>query len=268
MFAPATKKSAKLRTALFGPSGAGKTYSALRIAAGIGGTVAVIDTERRSASKYSDRFKFHVCELEDRTIPGYIKAINAAARAGFGVLIIDSLSHGWQELLTEIDALATAKYKGNTWSAWSQGTPKQRALVDAILEYPGHVIATMRSKTEWKTADVNGRSKPIRVGLAPEQGKGIEYEFDQLIEISPEHAAEVIKDRSGKYQDSIIKLIDEDFGRSLASWLAEGDPISEARKHPLVQEAAKQFDAEVVAVTTPNGVTHEAAKSGVPDQIF
>lgn len=253
MFAPATKKSTKLRTALFGPSGAGKTYSALRIAAGIGGSTAVIDTERRSASKYSDRFGFDVCELDDRTIPGYIRAIAAAGKAGYGVLVIDSLSHGWQELLAEIDALATAKYKGNTWSAWSQGTPKQRALVDAILEYPGHVIVTMRSKTEWKTADVNGRSKPIRVGLAPEQGKGIEYEFDQLIEISPEHTAEVIKDRSGKYQDAVIKLLDEDFGKALAAWLAEGNPVDAAKAHPVVQAAARAFGAEVTGVTMPNG---------------
>jgi hypothetical protein len=74
------------------------------------------------------------------------KATKEAAKLGYNVLIIDSLTHAWQELLAEVDALAKAKYKGNIWSAWSDGTPKQRQLIDAILDYPGHVIATMRSK--------------------------------------------------------------------------------------------------------------------------
>jgi hypothetical protein len=78
----------------------------------------------------------------------------------------------------------------------------------------------MRSKTEWNTTkDGNGRLKPIRVGLAPEQGKGIEYEFDLLLELSPNHAAEVIKDRTGKYQDQIIEKPGKEFGKALAKWL-------------------------------------------------
>ena len=219
-FTKATKASAKLRAALFGPSGAGKTFTALRIAAGLGGAIAVIDTERGSASKYADRFAFDVLDLEHAGIPSYQGAIAAAAQAGYAVLVIDSLSHGWQELLQEIDRLAAAKYRGNTWSAWSEGTPKQRALVEAILTYPGHVIATMRSKTEWSIeADGKGRQKPVRVGLAPEQGKGIEYEFDLLLELSPDHIGRVIKDRTGKFQDELLDKPGEDFGQALAAWL-------------------------------------------------
>ena len=219
-FTKATKASAKLRAALFGPSGAGKTFTALRIAAGLGGAIAVIDTERGSASKYADRFGFDVLDLEHAGIPSYQGAIEAAAQAGYPVLVIDSLSHGWQELLQEIDRLAAAKYRGNTWSAWSEGTPKQRALVEAILTYPGHVIATMRSKTEWSIeADGKGRQKPVRVGLAPEQGKGIEYEFDLLLELSPDHIGRVIKDRTGKFQDELLDKPGEDFGQALAAWL-------------------------------------------------
>ncbi|MBM3892681.1 MAG: AAA family ATPase, partial [Verrucomicrobia bacterium] len=84
-FQSAVKSQAKLRAALFGPSGSGKTYSALRMAAGIGGRIAVIDTERGSASKYADRFKFDTCQLADRTIEGYLAALDAAAKAGYGV---------------------------------------------------------------------------------------------------------------------------------------------------------------------------------------
>lgn len=223
-FRRATKAQAKLRAAVFGPSGAGKTFTSLRMATGLGGRIAVIDTERGSASKYSDRFTFDVLDLEDQTVAGYVDAIRLAADEGYQVLVIDSLSHGWQSLTEEVERLAKAKYRGNTWSAWSEGTPLQRKLVAAILGFPGHVIGTMRSKTEWTTVDNNGRKTPQRVGLAPEQGKGMEYEFDLLVEISTDHIANVIKDRTGRFQDKLIEKPDERFGRELAAWLADGDP--------------------------------------------
>lgn len=178
----------------------------------------MIDTERKTASKYSDRFDFDVCNLEDRTIDSYINAINEAR--DYDVLIIDSLSHAWQELLQEIDKLAKSKFRGNTWSAWSEGTPKQRKLIDALYDSPCHILATIRSKTEWQTANENGRTKPIRIGLAPEQGKGIEYEFDLLLALSTEHIAHIIKDRTGRYQDQTIEKPGEVFGRELKSWLS------------------------------------------------
>ena len=226
VFTPATKAQAKLRAALTGPAGSGKTCSALRMATGIGGRIAVIDTERGSASKYADRFRFDTCQLADRTIEGYLAAFDAAAKAGYDVLIIDSLSHAWQELLQEVDRLAKARFSGNTWAAWSEGTPKQRRLIDGILDWPGHVIATMRSKTEWnqQADEKTGRLRPVRIGLAPEQGKGCEYEFDLLLELSTEHVGTVIKDRTGKFQDKVIEKPDEAFGRALAEWLAEGAP--------------------------------------------
>jgi hypothetical protein len=225
-FKKATKAQANLHASIFGPSGAGKTFTSLRVGTGLAGgrPIAVIDTERGSASKYADRFTFDVLELEDQSIDGYVAAITEAGRAGYAVLIIDSLSHGWQSLLEEVEKLAKAKYRGNTWSAWSEGTPHQRRLVQAILNYPGHVIATMRSKTEWTTVDNNGKKTPQRVGLAPEQGKGIEYEFDLLVEISTEHVANVIKDRTGKFQDKLIDKPGEEFGQQLAAWLSDGLP--------------------------------------------
>jgi hypothetical protein len=228
-FKKATKAQARLRAAVFGPSGGGKTYSCHRMAQGLagGGRVAVIDTERGSSSKYSDRFDFDVLDLVDHSVQGYVDAIRDAH--GYDVLVIDSLSHGWQSLLEEVEKLAKAKYRGNTWSAWSEGTPLQRKLVNAILDFPGHVLATIRSKTEWTTVeDGRGKKVPQRIGMAPEQGKGIEYEFDLLLEISTEHIANVIKDRTGRFQDRLIDKPDEEFGRQLALWLADGEPVTVA----------------------------------------
>lgn len=222
-FSKAVKSKAKARIALYGPSGSGKTFSALRIAKGLGGKVAVIDSEHGSASKYADRFDFDSCELHEASIVALCDALKSAAEGGYNVVILDSLSHAWQELLAEVEKLTKAKYKGNTWSAWSEGTPKQRTLVKAMLAYPGHIIATMRAKTEWSQEDSgNGKTRPVRVGLAPEQGKGIEYEFDLLVSITPEHHAFIEKDRSGKFQDQMIEKPGEEFGAALAAWLSEG----------------------------------------------
>ena len=264
-FKKATKAQANLHASVFGPSGAGKTFTSLRVGTGLAGgrPIAVIDTERGSASKYADRFTFDVLELDDQSIDGYVAAIGEAAKGGYAVLIIDSLSHGWQSLLEEVEKLAKAKYRGNTWSAWSEGTPHQRRLVQAILNYPGHVIATMRSKTEWTTVDNNGKKTPQRVGLAPEQGKGIEYEFDLLIEISTDHIANVIKDRTGKFQDKLIDKPGEEFGQQLAAWLSDGIPTpvasaqTPAKTAPAVQGLAPADD-EPLAIRIATHISQAA----------
>ena len=228
-FKKATKEQAKLRLALFGVSGSGKTYTALRIATGLGGKIAVIDTERNSACKYSDRFDFDVCDAKKPSIENLKMFIDEAR--DYDVLIIDSMTHAWLELLQEVEKLAKTKFGGNTWSAWSEGTPKQMSLINALLDFPGHIIATMRVETNWTTVtNEKGKVVPVRVGEAPKQGKGIEYEFDMLMQISPEHDALVIKDRTGKYQDEVIQLPDEQFGKDLAEWLKDGKAATKKEK--------------------------------------
>ncbi len=270
VFKPAVKENLKLRMAVFGPSGSGKTMSSLKIAAGLGGKVAVIDTERGSASKYADLHPFDVAELEaDKSIDAYVKTLEDAGKAGYEVIIIDSLSHAWQELLDEVDKLTKTKYKGNSWQAWSDGTPRQRRLVDAILRYPGHVIATMRSKTEWTTEkdERSGKTKPVRVGLAPEQGKGIEYEFDMLMELSPDNYASFIKDRTGKFQGRILERPDEQVGRDIKAWLSSAPTTPTAQPTPRPETAAEPVEAVREPVTISekrvDGLRAELQKLGI-----
>ena len=148
----------------------------------------------------------------------------------------------------ESEALAKQRYNGNTFRAWGEGTPKQREFIDAMLAFNGHIIATMRAKTDYIISDDGkGKMKPQRVGLAPEQGKGIEYEFDLLAEINAEHYATIIKDRTGKYQDKGIDKPGEEFGAELVAWLNEGaeskpkaeQPKAETPKERKAQEAPK-----------------------------
>jgi len=249
VFKKATKAQSKLRAAIYGPAGSGKTFTSLSVATGLGKRIAFIDTERGSASKYSDRFDFDVCELEENTLGNYITAIGQAVEGKYDVLIIDSLTHAWKDLLEEVDLLAKTKFRGNSWSAWSEGTPRQRSFIDAIIGAPLHVIGTMRTKTDWLVGEsARGKTTISRVGLAPEQGKGIEYEFDLLMEISTEHVGHVVKDRTGKFQDALIDKPDAEFGKQLHAWLTDGE-IAENT----IDYAKKIFDAEQVvsAETTP-----------------
>lgn len=145
-FHKAVRYEKKLRMALTGPSGSGKTYTALEIATGIGGKIGLIDTERGSASLYGDKFDFDTLELEYFGVDNYVNAINAAAEAGYNVLVIDSLSHAWSGLGGVLDAVNNTR--GNTFTdGWGKvGTPQQNRLMDTILSAPVHIVATIRVK--------------------------------------------------------------------------------------------------------------------------
>lgn len=224
-FKKATKLQIKLRGAVFGPSGSGKTMTALRILTGMGcKKIAVIDSERGSSLRYADRFDFDQVDLETKEVGEYISFITEATAQGYDGLLIDSMSHAWQKILDMVDKLAKAKYNGNSFRAWSEGTPLQNKFIDAVLNFDGHLMATMRSKTEWSLEkNDKGKVAPVRVGLAPSQGKEIEYEFDFLMEMSPNHYCTIIKDRTGMFQDEIIEQPGEEFGKKLADWLAQGE---------------------------------------------
>lgn len=230
-FRKATKREAKARIAITGGPGAGKTFTSLRIAAGLtpGGVIGVIDTERGSAEKYADRFDFLIDNLTNHSIDSYLAAIKSAADAGIEVLIIDSLSHGWQWLLERVDHLTNTKYRGQKMQAWAEATPMQRKLVDSLIAYPGHTIVTMRSVVEWAMEkDPNsGRTVPKRVGTKPQQREGIEYEFDLVLDISADHVATITKSRLGHGQDEVLDRPGEELGARIREWLTGERPAEE-----------------------------------------
>lgn len=222
-FQKAKRSQAKLRLALAGPSGSGKTYSALLLAKGIGGRVAVIDTEQGSASLYDTLLDFDVLNLQPPYRPErFIDAIKAAEEAGYDIIVIDSITHEWNGsggCLELNDEIARTKYRGNTWSAWNETTPRHRAFVDAILASKCHVIATMRTKTETAQVDENGRKTVKKMGTKAEQREGAEYEFTTVLDLIHDgHAATVSKDRSGKFSGD-PQPITVQTGVMLRDWL-------------------------------------------------
>jgi nucleoside-triphosphatase THEP1 len=227
-FKKATKAAAKLRLGLIGPAGSGKTMTALRVARGLGGRVAVIDTERGSASLYSGEngLDFDVLELDSYEAEHFIGAIKQAEQAGYDVLIIDSLSHAWAGkggILEFVDQ-AAKRSGGGSFSGWRDATPRHNQLVDAILGAKLHVICTLRSKVEHVIEQVNGRTQVRKVGLQPVQRDGLEYEFTVVGDVTQDHELIITKTRAAWLKDKIIREAGEELGQQLAAWLSDGLP--------------------------------------------
>lgn len=253
-FKRATKSQAKLRAALMGPSGSGKTYTALSVASAFG-SVAVIDTEHGSASKYGDLFTFDVLELTRYHPQEYIDAITAAGQAGsYDVLVIDSLSHAWSGsggVLELVDQAAKRSDAKNTFAAWRDATPLHNQFVEALLAAPMHLIVTMRSKTEYVLErDERGKMTPRKVGLAPIQREGMEYEFDVVAELDMQNTLQVTKTRIPKLTGRVIHTPGLDFGQTLKAWLEDGTPLHWAKNG-----GGQRFNARLKALRDA-GATH------------
>lgn len=226
-FQKATKKQAKARIALDGPSGAGKTWTALTTATSLadGGKIALIDSERGSASKYADRFDFDVLELDGNFHPDrYMEAIRQAASAGYAVVVIDSLTHAWAGsggVLEVVDAAKT-RFGGNSYMAWSVGTPLWQALIDSMLGAPLHVIATMRSKTKFVEDDSSGKKQYKRAGTETVARDGVEYEFDVVGDLDLDHTMVVSKSRAGERLKDVYRRPGAEFGEEVLAWLTDG----------------------------------------------
>ena len=250
-FIKATRKKAKLRLAITGPSGSGKTLGALMIAKGLGGRIAVLDTEHGSASLYSQPMTlkngkvftppdFDALELSPPYSPErYIQAIKAAQAAGYQTLVIDSTTHEWNGsggCLEINEEQARAKFRGNTWSAWNETTPRHRAFIDAMLQADMHIIATGRSKTETAQTEENGRKKVVRLGMKTEQRDGFEYEFTAVLDLVHDgHYAAASKDRTGLFTGD-SRPLSESTGAEILHWLESG-------------EAGPDIDAIVLSIT-------------------
>ena len=240
MFTKAQRTQARLRLAICGPSGSGKTYSALLLAQGLApeGRIAMIDTERGSGALYSHLADYDVAPLAPPYTPDrYIEMIRQAGVAGYHVLIIDSLSHAWVGeggILDMHDRATQASRSGNSFAAWREVTPRHNALVDALVSADLHVIVTMRTKTAYDvTDDGSGKKRPIKVGLAPVQRDGLEYEFTVVLDLSVDgHVATAAKDRTGLF-DGAHWVPSAATGEALRNWMEAGVDVTDASRRQL-----------------------------------
>jgi nucleoside-triphosphatase THEP1 len=229
-FKAATKQQSRLRMTIDGPAGGGKTFTALRFAHALaaGRPIAFIDTERGSASKYVGEapdgtpWAFDVIELTTFSPETYTEAIESAGRAGYAVLIIDSLSHAWEGKGGALEI--KDRVGGNQFTAWRQVTPMHNRMIDAILQSSCHVITTMRSRMEYvQDTDEKGKVLGVRkVGMSPIQRPGMEYEMDVVCDIDWAHILTVSKSRCSAIQDAKREKPGPEFLTPLIEWLTSG----------------------------------------------
>lgn len=223
----AQRKQSKLRIGLSSPSGAGKTYSSLLLAKGLVGDwskIGLIDSENGRADLYSDLGEYNIINLKPPFTPeSYIEAIRAFENAGMEVIIIDSTTHEWEGeggCLQLNERLAIAKFKGNTWSAWSETTPRHQRFLDAITASSAHIITTVRNKVE----TVMTEDKRVKkVGTKEVQREGFEYELTLNFNIDRDsHQVVASKDNTRLFEGKDPFVITEETGKVLKEWVSSG----------------------------------------------
>ena len=240
MFRQATRNQIRLKMTIDGPAGSGKTYTALRFAhtlaqyrlsIGGAGKVAVIDTEHESASKYVGEapdgyaWAFDTAVLTDFSPDRYTELIQMASRAGYSVLVIDSLSHAWEGSGGALELKDRAGAGGgNQYTAWRMVTPLHNHMIEAILQANCDVITTMRSRQDYvQETDDRGKVVAIRrVGMAPVQRPGMEFEFDIVADMDWDHVLTVGKTRCSAIDGLKVHKPGPAFMTPVINWLATG----------------------------------------------
>lgn len=282
----ATRQRAKLRLALAALGGGGKTYTALLVASilsilmrevlGRRARICGIDTEHESMELYSmtdeqrehfatlsdldalkfltrkdaDAFDFNVLPLDDHSPRKYVEALGYVASQGYDIVIVDSLSHAWagkNGALEQKDNVAARG--GNSYTAWRDITPMHNALVEAMLSWPGHLIATLRQKMDYvQEKDASGKTVIRQVGLASIQREGMEYEFTIFGDMEKDtNSMRVSKHRLPGVLNigDVFEKPGEMFTRKLWGWLMSG-----AAKRQQIS-APVQCPAPAAAPTAP-----------------
>lgn len=223
------RKKAKIKMALQGSAGSGKTYSSLLLAQGLTNKdltkVAIIDTENGSADLYAHLGQYNVLTLEPPFTPEkYIQAIDVCLKAEMEVIILDSISQVWDELLD-----FHSKLPGNSFTNWSKVTPRLNAFINKILQADAHIIATMRTKQDYVLQQKDGKFIPEKVGLKAIQRDGVDYEFTIVFDIDIKHFAVASKDRTNLFTNKPEFTINTATGRKILDWCNSGSNLQEAR---------------------------------------
>jgi len=225
----ASRQKTKIRIGISGPSGSGKTYSALLLASGMTSwdKIALIDTENGRGDLYAHLGPYNIISLAAPFTPErYIEAIKKCESAGMDVIVVDSTSHEWEGrggCLESNDNLAQAKYKGNTWAAWSVTTPRHQRFIEALVSSSCHIITTARAKTETIQMD---DKKVKKVGMKDIQREGFEYEFTVYFNLDRDsHFASPSKDNTQLFEGKDACIITPEVGKKVLEWTAQGTAI-------------------------------------------
>ena len=274
---------AKIKIAIGGVSGSGKTMSSLLMAYGLIHSahpewkdeqcwekICIIDTENGSASLYVGSVVGNCKIGEYFTIPmgppfeasKYIDSIHAAEQSGMEVIIVDSLSHAWAGSGGALDKQGKiAARTGNSYTAWRDVTPEHNKLVDAILQSTCHVIFCMRAKQEYtQTKDANGKTVVKNMGMGFVMREGVEYEAGICFLLDQDHIANATKDRTGLFDGKYFTITPET-GKEIYQWLSSGAPMNETTPPPA------PVKAEPAHVETGDTITVEQVDALIKSRV-
>ena len=243
------RKQAKIKLALQGSAGSGKTYSSLLLAKGLTGgdftKIAIIDTENKSADLYAHLGDYNVVSMDAPYSPErYIEAIELCERAGMEVILLDSISHCWDFLLE-----VHSNMPGNSFANWAKITPRQNTFINKILNSDAHIIATMRVKQDYVLNQKNGKMVPEKVGLKAIQRNDLDYEFTIVFDIDTAHSAKATKDRTGLFVNSPEFKISSNTGKKIKAWCGE-----------IHWRSREEIQKEIEQCTGIEGLRHVYAK--------
>jgi hypothetical protein len=249
----AVRRGQKARVMFSGPAGSGKTWTLLSVASVLTGgePFIVIDTENESASLYSDHFKFKVINWTPPYDPKELAEAVKSLQGDWPAMVIDSSSHFWmgEGGTLEIVDNAAAKARGNSYAGWKEGTPAQQSLYEAMIRCQTHLLVGTRSKMDYvQEKDDKGRSVVRKVGMAPIQRDGMEYEFTVAGDMDMDHNLIITKTRCSVLSGKVFKAGKEkDMAATLKAWLdsAEPAPVPVAPEPVITTEQRQELFALV-----------------------
>lgn len=280
-FRPAVRENVPLLIGLAGGTGAGKTYSALRLAKGMSGgrRFALIDTENGRSRVYADEFDFDVADLHAPFRPDrYADAIEAADQTGYPVIVVDSMTHEWdgdggcldwqEEEFQRLGARETIKML-----SWQEPKKGHRKMLTRLLQVRAHVILCFRAAERVEMSkDANGKTvvRP-KVSLTGLDGWVPISEPRLPFELTV--SALMTADRPGvpkpiKLPEKLRALfpldqpIGEHAGEQLAEWAA-GATAAESGDQEIVDQLLELGDARGTRDQVQQAIEKHAAKSTV-----
>jgi len=241
----ATQENVSLLIGISGASGSGKTYTAMRLAAGIcdDKPFAVIDTEAGRAKHYAKYFKFDHGDLTPPFRPeSYMNAIKAVDNQGYPVIIVDSMSHehagdggllDWQE--EELQRMAGDNWeKRNSYlmASWIKPKMSHKRMVQSLLQVRAHLILCFRAEEKVEMIREGGKIKVVPkqspVGLQgwiPICEKNLPYEMTCSFLLTPDKPGFPKPIKLQEQHKPFFPLdhpITEESGKLIAMW-AKGD---------------------------------------------
>lgn len=255
MFKKAVKYDAKGRVAIIGPAGSGKSYTSLVLAKKLanGGKIAALDTEHGSLSKYADLFEFDCVEPDSYTVDSWLEYLTYAEQNDYAVFVTDSLSHYWMGkngALEFVDMATKRSSSRDQMSGWKDFRPHERAMIDRMIASSCHIVCTMRTKTEYvESVNERGKKERKKIGLAPVQRDGMEYEFDLVAYMDDENNFIVEKTRCPAYSKKALTQPNAKDFEEFTQWLkgAKRDSPVLVPPPPPRQDTPHETSADVLA---------------------